>query len=100
MVKQKNFRKLINWILNIIIVIFLILVVYMFLARIFGNSPTDFQIISGVVGLFGAFIIKLFSNFGNLNREVGEMKVGMKNSFEKVRGDIQRLEAKFDGYFS
>jgi len=83
--------KLVNWILNIIIVIFLILVVYMFLARIFGNSPTDFQIISGVVGLFGAFIIKLFNNFSNLNREVGEIKIGMKNSFEKVREDFVRV---------
>jgi len=93
--------KLINWILNSIIVIFLILVIYMFLARIFGNSPTDFQIISGVVGLFGAFIIKLYSNFSHLNREIGEIKIGMKHSFERVREDfnkvkegIKRLEKK------
>lgn len=71
----------------------------MILWRIFGDSPNDFQIILWVVGAIftltfkiSVIMIKLFSLMYKLNREVGEIKIGVKGGFKKVREDIQEIK--------
>jgi len=68
-------RKMLNWILNILIIILVIVVVYLFIDRIFGNSPTDFQLISGTFSLLGLLILKLFTLIYIANRELGEINL-------------------------
>lgn len=93
---ELKLMKIWNWILNILIVVFLIIVIYMFLARIFGNSPTDFQLISGSFGLVGMIVVKLFTLIYGINREVGEIKtelrVGVRSGFKKIKNDIQEIK--------
>lgn len=83
--------KVINWVLNILLVVFLAGTVYVFLLRIFGNSPTDFEVISWAVGLFSIAVFKLFTFTYKLNREVGEIKIGVRNGFGRIKGDIESL---------
>lgn len=93
---MSKFKKIFNWVLNILIIILLIVVIYMFIDRIFGNSPTDFQIISGTFSLLGVFIIKLFTLIYSINREIGEVERDMKHSFFRVKEDTKRIENKID----
>jgi len=83
--------KVINWVLNILLVVFLAGTVYVFLLRIFGNSPTDFEVISWVVGLFSIAVFKLFTFTYKLNREVGEIKVGVRNGFGRIKEDVGEI---------
>lgn len=84
--------KVIDWVLNILILVFLIGTIYMILWKILGDSPTDFQVISWAVGLFGAAVFKLFSFTYNMNREVGELKIGVRSGFGSVREDFRRVK--------
>lgn len=88
--------KLLRKILNIIAWIALIVGVIMVLWRIFGNSPTDIAVISPFV-VFG--LVKIWSNneeIKNIGYQVKLLTNSTKHSFEKVRGDINKIENKFD----
>jgi hypothetical protein len=91
MKNKSKLMKIINWILNILIIVFLIITIYMFLWKIFGDSPTDFQVVSWVIGLFSAAVLKLFAMIYYMNREVGELKIGIKNGFNNVKEDIENI---------
>ena len=84
--------KVINWVLNILLVVFFIGTIYVILWKIFGDSPTDFQVISWVVGLFGVAVFKLFSLIYSMNREVGEIKIGVRNGFKRIKEDMQEIK--------
>lgn len=92
MAKKSKLIKVIDWVLNILILVFLIGTIYMILWRILGDSPTDFQVISWAVGLFGAAVFKLFTFTYNMNREVGELKIGVKDGFRRIKEDIGSLK--------
>ncbi len=92
MAKKSKLMKVIDWVLNILILVFLIGTIYMILWKIFGDSPTDFQVISWVVGLFGAAVFKLFTFTYSINREVGELKIGVRNGFGGVREGFRRVK--------
>lgn len=92
MTEKSKFMRAINWILNILIVIFLIIVIYMIFARVFGSSPTDFQVISSVLGLYGMAILKLFTLVYSINREIGELKIGVRESFGKIKEDVEDIK--------
>ncbi len=90
----------INWIESILILILIILFV-MILTRIFGNTATDIQVylafFSGLtaVAMYAINIHRDVSNYLiKLNREVGEIKAEMINSFKKVRNDINEIKEK------
>lgn len=88
---EKRF-KIWNWILNVILIILGIIVVYLFAYRIFGNSPTDFQIIAGITGFFGAAILKNFSLTYKLNREIGELRLKSFHAFNGIKTDMESLK--------
>ncbi len=94
--KKSKLMRIINWILNILIIILLIIGVYMFYDRFFGNSPTDFQFILWLFGIFGTAIIKLYGLVYGINREIGEVKIelkfGVRNGFKNVKEDINELK--------
>lgn len=80
--------KIFNWILNVLLVVLIIVGIYLFAARIFGDSPTDFQLISWTAGLLIAGMVKMANLIYNLNREIGEFKVKSISSFKVVKSDI------------
>ncbi len=93
---KKKLMKIINWILNILIIIFAIIVVYVLIDRIFGNSPTDFELMTYILGLYGMTILKLFTLIYGVNREIGELKINVRNGFNKIKEDMKRIENKID----
>lgn len=64
----------------------------MVLWKIFGDSPTDFQIISWVIGLLSMVVFKLFSLMYSMNREVGELGIGVKGGFRRIKEDMQEIK--------
>jgi len=88
--KQKS--KIWNWILNTILVLLLILGIYLFLDRIFGNSPTDFQLILWLSGFFIMALVKGASLIYNFNRELGEFKIKSFHSFDKIKTDVTEIK--------
>ena len=72
---------------QVLAVLLFILVVYMILTRIYGHSATDIAIALGLFTL-------LFVNQYQLNREVGEIKLSLKHSFQRVHEDITMIKRK------
>ncbi len=79
--------------LDLIGIAFLIFAVYLILTTIFGNSATPIEVtlmlFLGIGSLFGSQIYKL-------NREVGEIKINMKHSFDKIKDDINSIKKKLN----
>jgi len=71
----------------------LIFAVYLILTTIFGNSATPIEVtlmlFLGLGSLFGSQIYKL-------NREVGEIKINMKHSFNNIKEDINSIKKKLN----
>lgn len=82
-------RKIFNWILNILLVILLGVGIYLFLTRILGHSPTDFQLILWIAGFSGTALLKIFNMIYNINREIGEIKIGVMEGFGKIKQDMK-----------
>jgi len=94
--QKNNLKKAFNWILNLLLIILLIIGIYMFYDKIFRGSPTDFQFILWIAGFFGAAIFKIFNLIYGINREIGELKIGelkigVKSGFNKIKNDISNI---------
>lgn len=93
---MKKLKRMINWILNLLLIVFFIIVIYLILERVFGNSPTDFQLILWISGFFGTAILKIFNLIYDINRETGELKTNVKNGFDRIKIDIRLINNKLD----
>ena len=91
-IETQNKRKTLNWILNILLIILLVVGAYLFFTKIFGSSQTDFQLIIWLFGFFGIAILKIFNLIYGLNREIGELKISVRESFGKIRKDIEDIK--------
>jgi len=69
----------IHW-AEIVALIFFLLAVYFILTTIFGNSATPIEVTAVLFGSVGALFVKVYSSLYQLNREVGEIKVGIKRA--------------------
>ncbi len=76
----------IGW-LEVLIMVMFVIVVYMILTRLFGHSATDLAI---TVGLFTL----LFANQYKINRELGEIKISITQSFERVKEDMHQIKSR------
>lgn len=77
--------------IDAMIIILFLLAVYFILTRIFGHSATELTISVTLFGILAGLIYKNMDKTSNLNREVGEIKIHMVNSFKKVREDIGEI---------
>ena len=79
--------------LDVLGIVFLLFAVYLILTIIFGNSSTPIEVtlmlFLGLGSLFGSQLYRL-------NREVGEIKVGIIHSFDKIKGDMNLIKKKLD----
>jgi hypothetical protein len=79
-------------ILNILFWIFLIIGISMIIWRIFGNSPTDLEILIPFIIMM---LLKLWANNENMREvkyQVILLEKGTKTSFEKVRDDLNNIK--------
>ncbi len=80
----------ITW-LDILGIALLLFAVYLILTTIFGNSATPIEVtlslFLGLGSLFGSQLYKM-------NRELGEIKVGLKHSFHKVKLEMGNIKSE------
>lgn len=79
--------KKINLALDVTILILFFMAVYFILTRIFGHSATDLTITVTLFCLLGSMLYKL-------NREVGEFKLNVVHSFEKIGEDLKEIKKR------
>lgn len=60
------------------------MVIYWLIKLILGGSPTLSEFNFGLIILIITFLIKMY-------REIGEIKVGIKYSFNKIKEDISNI---------
>mgnify|MGYP007077538691 CR=1 FL=1 len=84
-----NLNKLINLLVNVIVIVSAIIIIYWAIELLFGGSPTltefNFLLIVMVMGI----LFKLY-------RELGEIKVGIKHSVTNIRSDINLIKSKMN----
>lgn len=84
-----------EWI-DILIIIFAVLVIYMLLTILFGESATPIEVTMGLFGFLGGLFYKLTkdltSSINKLNREFGEFRIRVVNSFDNLKKDIFGLK--------
>ena len=79
--------KKIEW-FEILFWIFLIILIIMILSRIFGKSATDINIILTIA----AIMLAIMGHIVKMNREIGEIKVGIKYSFNNIKNDMNSIK--------
>ena len=96
MLKKTLTITIIITVLNIILIALLILGVYLFFDRIFGNSPTDFQLILWLAGFFGMALVKGATLMYDLNGEIGETKIKSFHAFAKIKTDTKDIKREIN----
>lgn len=79
---------------EIVALILFLFAVYLILTTIFGDSATPIEVTAILFGSLGTLFVKVYSSLYKLNREVGEMNLMMKHSFQKVKEDIGLIKKK------
>ncbi len=83
---------------RIILVITAIAVAYLSLRFVFGNSPDLSQInsmfITMIITALFTLTITFMKTFSHINREIGEIKIDMKHSFDRVREDMELIKKR------
>ena len=86
-----------EWI-DILIVAFAILVIYMLFTILFGKSATPVEVTMGLFGFLASLFYKLTRDLtdsvSKLNREFGEFKIRVINSFGNLRKDINQIKRR------
>lgn len=77
--------KLVDVMVNVLIIVLFIVAIYFILTRIFGHSATDLTIGITLFTFLGVLLYRL-------NREFGEFKIKGINSFERLREDIKKIK--------
>ena len=78
-------RNLLDIIIDIILFLLAILVIYWLIELIIGGSPDLSQINSALIIMVAGFLIRIY-------REVGEIKVGIRHSFNHIKEDMNSLK--------
>ncbi|MBS3080730.1 hypothetical protein J4221_04625 [Candidatus Pacearchaeota archaeon] len=86
-----KFSDIINILMKIVFIILVIFIIYGLIKLLFGGSPTLSQINAAFIAALMTIMFSLIKSYSDLNREVGEIKIGMKNGFNKVKEDFEKL---------
>jgi len=90
---SREVRKMKIKTIDIIVLIIFILTAILVFWYIFGDSPTFEQTMIGFIsGAVFTIVIKMSYFNSNINREVGELKVGIKHSFINVKNNMNLLK--------
>ncbi len=79
--------SIIEIILNILMLLLSLLVIYWLVKLIIGGSPALSEFNFGLIILIITFLVKMY-------RELGEIKVGIKHSFNRIKYDMGLIKNK------
>jgi len=102
--KDKN---IIGIVFEVIFWILVVIFIYQLIAKITGNSPTDFTILYTGFGIISSYILVATYNFarfiGRVDEFMGNAKIFMKDtkefmintkdSFQKIKEDINEIKS-------
>jgi ABC-type nickel/cobalt efflux system permease component RcnA len=80
--------------LTLITVLFMLFAIFLVAWKVFGSSPTMEQLSSGIVTTIGAWLVILTYRMGRMEGKTDQMEKSMKESFERVREDLQEIKQK------
>jgi len=75
------------WVLGIVLI-------YMLILKITGHSPTETAIFGTALGVMATAIYQINYKLGNLIGENKEFKSNVKESFNKMKTDLEALKKK------
>lgn len=85
-------KDLVDIIVRIVFLIISIVLIYWMVQILLGGSPALSQVNAMfIVGII-TILFTMMKSYSDINREVGEIKIGIKEGFQRVREDIKRLE--------
>lgn len=80
--------------IKIIMFIAFIIIVIWSVQILLGGSPTLSQVNSMFIVMIITILFAFMKNLSALNREIGEIKTGMKHSFSKIKDDMDLIKKK------
>lgn len=83
---------IIDVIVKIIFVISFAIIVIWSVQILLGGSPTISQFNSMLVVMIVTILFGIMKFRSNINREVDEIKIGMKHSFDNVKEDMELIK--------
>ena len=86
---NKKKKSIFDWIMDIILIALSLLIIVWLIQLIFGGSPGLSEFNFALIILISGFFIKLY-------REIGEMKVEVKYSFERLKNDMELIKNKLN----
>jgi len=89
---MKRRAEMVELILNFIIIIAQLIVIYMFIDFLFGNSPDLIDLIGSLVVALVVNAFRVQGNLGNLNGKFEVFSHNVKGNFIRVREDIQEVK--------
>lgn len=90
--QNKNKTNFFDIILNIILILLAILIVYWFIQLILGGSPEVSEINFVLIMFMGGFLVKLYREVGEIKIEMKYFSSGIKESFNKIKGDMDLIK--------
>lgn len=84
----------IDIIMKIIFVISFIIIVIWSVQILLGGGPNISQFNSMLIVMIVTILFGVMKLMYNLNREVGEIKISMKHSFDRVKEDMELIKKK------
>lgn len=96
MVGRMKKNKIIEWILTAIFLILSAFGIALLIWSLIGDSPTGIQILSTFVGIITSYLLIATFKVGIFMGEMREFKETTKNSFIRIRDDIDGINKKLD----
>lgn len=84
-------KKIIQLILEIVFWILIIIFAYQLLLKILGNSPTDITLLYTGFGVITSYLLIATYHFAKFTGKAEEFMDNSKESFKRVKEDINKL---------
>ena len=80
--------------LTSITVAFALLVIFLLLWKLLGNSPTIGEITLGLTTILASWLINLSYKFGKSEGRQNQFEKNVRDSFERIREDLTEIKQK------
>lgn len=89
-------NKIIEWILTAVFLILSVFGIILLVWSLVGDSPTEIQTLSAFVGIILSYLIIANFKVGIFMGEMRKFKETTKNSFVRIRDDMDEIKEKLD----
>ncbi len=94
--KMKKF-DILELVVKIVTIVSAIIIIYWGIELLFGGSPSLSEFNSMFIVMIMGVLFMFAKSFSKFNREVGEMKVDVKHSFNNMKRDMGEIKNDMEG---